>query len=223
VEAKRVGDQVHIQIRDQGSGMTEDDLRLVRDRIANPQRLDHRTTQHMGMPVVGTLAHRLGVKIEYRSVVRHGTWVDLTVPAMLLVGERAVHEPTAALASISATEQVSAWPRVPGQRRPQAPAVIFEQLATDPSRSWFQPTAGRGAAPWQESLRAAQAASAVPVTAWTPHGLPVRMPGERVFPPAGPVVGQPAPVYRDPEQVRRQMAAYQTGLGQAGRRRAANR
>jgi hypothetical protein len=150
--------------------------------------------------------------------------VDLTVPAELLDREHdRARGPTAALAPVSmpsAADGASIAPRVPVQRGRQAPAVIYEQLAGN--RSWFAQQADRRAAPWQESMRAAHAASAAPVTEWTRSGLPIREPGERVFPPSPAVLGQPAPVPRDPEQVRRQMRAMQTGLGQAGRRRLDN-
>lgn len=236
VEAKRVGDQLHIQIRDEGVGMSEEGLRQARERIANPRRLDSRTTQHMGLPVVGALAQRLGVKIEFRSVLRQGTWVDLTIPAGLVEnGEGLTDVPTAAaspvrpvLAAAATSTSTGAWPALPVQ----VPAsvtleepIIFDQLRSDPTRSWFQPGGGDGeavpiAADWLAAARAAQAAESAEVSERTPSGLPVRQPGERVIPRVelGPVPPDTV-VRREPHKIRRQMTAFQHGLGLAGRRR----
>jgi len=82
LEARRVGDQVHVQVRDTGVGMTEDVLAASQERVTNP-RVDHRATQQMGLTVAGLVAARLGVKVEIRSQPRMGTLVDLTIPGTL--------------------------------------------------------------------------------------------------------------------------------------------
>jgi len=224
VEAKRVGDQLHIQIRDTGAGMAETDLELARERVANPGRLDHRVTQHMGLPVVGAIAQRLGIRVEFRSVLRLGTWVDLTIPAELLERRRSgVNEDTAQLSTMSAALRAAAlpaWP-APASAAPQlVEPVIFEQMRRD--GSWFEPAQAGWppAVSWQEAARAAQLASTASAEERTEHGLPVRQPMRRVIPRVAPVLGQPGPVRRDPEQLRRQMSGFQHGLGLAGRRQA---
>src|SRR5206468_4208728 len=113
VDARRVGDLLHIQIRDEGTGMTDAQLRTARDRVAHPRRLDHRTTQQMGLPVVGSIAHRLGIKVEFRSIPQQGTTVDLTVPGSLFVHRTALHEQTRELAPISATVAAAPPPTWP--------------------------------------------------------------------------------------------------------------
>jgi signal transduction histidine kinase len=239
VEARRVGDLLHIQIRDEGTGMAEADLQVARDRVANPHRLDHRTTQQMGLPVAGTIAQRLDIKIEFRSVPRHGTRVDLTIPGGLFSRRHtAVHEPTAELEPISGTVQAApppTWPPIPAAIYPTTvEPVIFEEMRRDPNRSWFHPPASNQAASparsdrdlvgvsagWRAAARAADAASSAVPTETTPSGLPVRQPGHRLIPPAEPITQRPAPVQRHPEHLRRQMSAFQHGLGQAGRRQA---
>jgi signal transduction histidine kinase len=228
VEAKQVGDQLHIQIRDEGTGLSAADLNLIRARIANPHRLDHRTTQHMGLPVAGALAQRLGVTVWFRSVLHRGTWVNLTVPAELMDrGRSAGHETTAALHPVAAPGGRSSPSRsaIPRPRGELASPVIYDELRHEPTRSWFQPGAspGGGGAPvpaaWQASARAALAAGTATVSEWTRSGLPIRQPGDRVVPTVDLVIGQPAPARRDPDRIRLQMAAYQNGLGRAGRGR----
>ena len=225
VDARQVGDLLHIQIRDEGTGMGEAELRLARERVAHPRRLDHRATQQMGLPVVGAIAHRLGIRIDFRSVARRGTWVDLAVPAELIYRRPAVREPTAELAPISAAVQAApppTWPPLPpGMPAASERPVIFEELSRDQAGSWFAPTftdatesGGElvgAAAGWRPAARAAAPAET------TRSGLPVRAPGQRLIPPAEPATARPAPISRQPERLRRQMSGLQQGI-RAGRR-----
>jgi hypothetical protein len=232
--ARHVGDLLHIQIRDEGTGMTEAQLDAAHDRVANPRRLDQRATQQMGLPVVGAIAARLGIKVEFRSTARRGTTVDLTVPGSLFVHQRPeMQEPTRELTTVPgpvAPAPPPSWPLPAGHSSTSTPAepVIFDQMW----QSWFRPSTGPGAQPPAESARqpsavspewaaAARTAAAVAVaepTETTRSGLPVRKPGQRVIPETAPATQQSVPVQRSPERLRRQMAAMQHGLGQAGRR-----
>ena len=81
VEGCRLGDLLHIQVRDVGIGMREAALQAARDRLAYPHRMDSTTTEQMGLPVVGRIAERLGIKVEIRSEHDKGTSVDVTVPS----------------------------------------------------------------------------------------------------------------------------------------------
>jgi signal transduction histidine kinase len=239
VEARRVGDQLHIHIRDEGIGMGPDELRAAQDRVANPHRLGRRTTQQMGLPVVGALAHRLKVKVEFRSRPRQGTRVDLTIPAELFTCAMAqrvagLEERTTELAAIGVG--VAALPPVwppplpqPGVAVPTAEPLIFDQLWHDPSHSWFRvPNGGDAAtsgshpgpapapAGWAAAQAAAVAGAAAP-TRTTSSGLPVRNPGLQVIPVDAPSAAAQVPVQRKPDRVRAQMAAFQHGLVRAGR------
>lgn len=98
MEARRVGDRLHIQIRDEGTGMRDADLQAARDRMANPQRIDQRATQQMGLPVVGAIAQRLAIEVDFRSNPGRGTRVDLTIPGGLFTrGRDPIYSPTAEL------------------------------------------------------------------------------------------------------------------------------
>lgn len=239
VEARRIGDQLHIHVRDEGIGMSAADLQTARDRLANPRRLDFRTTQQMGLPVVGAIAHRLGIKIDLRSEPRHGTRVDLTLPNGLFTrGRPTVYVPTSVEPAPALTRAVHAapappatWPPVPAAatHRTVEP-VIYHQLASDPARSWFHPTPSTPdgelvgvSAGWPAAARAATSAPSAEPVRTTPGGLPVREPGQRLIPPADPATTQPlAPVQRHADRLRQQMSAFQRGLGQAGRRQTYN-
>jgi signal transduction histidine kinase len=80
VDARRVGDRLHLQITDKGKGMTEAQLEAARERLASPHRLDVRAAQQMGLPVVAAIADRLGIAVELRPARPQGTRVDLTLP-----------------------------------------------------------------------------------------------------------------------------------------------
>ena len=229
--ARHVGDLLHIQIRDEGTGMTETQLQVARDRVANPRRLDQRATQQMGLPVVGAIAARLDLKIGFRSTAQRGTTVDLTVPGSAFVHRRPeLQEPTRELAPISAAVAAApppTWPLPLGYASTTTPAepLIFEQL----ERSWFSPSSGPGAQPrtgqvlqpaamapdWGGARTAVAVAEPIETTR---SGLPIRQPSQRVFPESAPATPPAIPVQRAPERVRRQMAAFQHGLGLAGRR-----
>ncbi|GAA2601115.1 nitrate- and nitrite sensing domain-containing protein [Dactylosporangium fulvum] len=240
LEGWRVGDQLHIQVSDEGVGIREEDLPSVRQRVARPDLTDPRTAQHMGLPVVGRIAQRLGITVEVRSRWQHGTSVDITVPAALFTTTAPAHagnQPTAELPAVAAIRPgpagplalpsaLPSWPPVAGDQPAAAvrapaevpPLRIYESVRA----SWFTEGADGGGVPavpsdWQAaSVAAAEAGRAAPQHV-TEHGLPVRRAGARLIP----AVTQPAevtPVRRDPDEVRRQMSAFQTGLGAAGRR-----
>jgi signal transduction histidine kinase len=166
VEARRVGDLLYIQVRDEGTGMTPEELDAVRDRLERPRRLDLQATQKMGLPVVGTLAQRLGIKIEIRSVFRQGTRVDLTVapglfehrpaiaeiaPPHLTPAAVAVVGPAAILPAQLSAAVLPDGPRAgPAPGPPAVPPWIFNELGgpavTRRTASWFE-TAGDGGEP----------------------------------------------------------------------------
>lgn len=221
VEAMRVGDLLHIQIRDRGTGMADADLELARRRIVNPGRLDHRATQHMGLPVVGAIANQLGIKIEFRSILRTGTWVDLTVPAEIVDRRRkAIQAPTAELPTVSRALPALVWPALAaGSPVSMAQPVIFDEMRRRSSLFAPGPSDQRDpvSASWQKAAQAARAIDRAEIAERTRSGLPVREPGRRVIPTVAPVSTPPTPIRREPEQLRRQMSGYQYGLGLAGR------
>ncbi|GAA3348824.1 hypothetical protein GCM10020358_68750 [Amorphoplanes nipponensis] len=80
VQAQVVGDTLHIQVTDEGYGINLDELEEQRQRLRH-FRLDAQTVRHMGLPVVGRIAERLGITVNLRSTKDQGTRVDLNLPA----------------------------------------------------------------------------------------------------------------------------------------------
>jgi len=224
VAARPVGDLLYIQVHDGGTGMTEQQLRTVRERLANPLRIDHQSTRQMGMPVVGALAQQLGIKVDIRSAPSQGTTVDLTVPGTLFIHRPAVAGPTRQLAPGATATATSAWALPAAAPATTATPVIFEQLRRDPTQSWFQPpsTAGRpapaatpppepvGAVARAAGYPAAPTAGPVVATATTASGLPIRDPGQRVI--AQPAIQASSPIRRDPQRLRQQLNGFQRGI-----------
>jgi len=166
VEARRVGDLLHIQVRDEGIGMTPEVLDAVRERLEQPRRLDLQATQKMGLPVVGTIAQRLGIKVEVRSTLRVGTRVDLTVPEGLFEHRPAIAENAPPQLPATAAAVVAPAAIMPAQlpaavlpdgpwagptpEPPTVPPWIFNEMGgpavTSRTVSWFD-TAGDGGEP----------------------------------------------------------------------------
>ena len=82
MQAQVVGDTLHIQVTDEGYGIDLDELEEHRQRLRH-FRLDAQTVRHVGLPVVGRIASRLGITVNLRSTKGEGTRVDLNLPARL--------------------------------------------------------------------------------------------------------------------------------------------
>lgn len=90
-EARRVGDRVHVQIGDEGPGLSDEVLRSIKDLQQDPNRVDQRVARQMGLPVVFRLAHQLGITVTYRSDGFRsgtGTRVDITLLGNVFVEAR---------------------------------------------------------------------------------------------------------------------------------------
>jgi signal transduction histidine kinase len=238
VDARAVADLLHVQISDQGTGMGVTEMDAIRDRLAHPRRLDERATRHMGLPVVGAIAERLGVTVDYRSVRGDGTRVDLTVPGRLFAREPDPQR-TTPVAESQANANAShtggthptpplTWPPMPVRSRgTHSVPAIAERLRHDPSRSSFSTPVVDGdraaevaavelsvvAAGWS----AAHAVSQLGSGETTESGLPVRRPGQRIVPTPELDAVTRVDVQRRPEHLRQQMSSFQRGLGRAGR------
>ncbi|MBN1173179.1 MAG: sensor histidine kinase, partial [Micromonosporaceae bacterium] len=162
VTARRVGDRLHLQIQDAGTGMSHDQFVGVYQRLEFPGQLHRDATRQMGIPVVAAIAARLGIRIDYRTSLGEGTRVDLILPAGLITHTRPAMAP-----GPDDTQQVPALPKaapptwppvgpprstasptaVTGRQIPLAapvlvdvveqPPVIFEELRRDASCGWF--------------------------------------------------------------------------------------
>ncbi|BBY65244.1 ATP-binding protein [Mycolicibacterium helvum] len=77
-----------IEVHDDGIGMTESDLRIANMRLHAGGEVSQDNTRHMGLFVVGRLAHMHGMAVRLRNAVAgepsSGTTAELYVPPKLL-------------------------------------------------------------------------------------------------------------------------------------------
>ena len=79
---------VLIEVHDDGIGMTDSDLRIANMRLHAGGEVSQDNTRHMGLFVVGRLAHMHGMEVRLRNAVEgepsSGTTAELFIPAKLL-------------------------------------------------------------------------------------------------------------------------------------------
>src|SRR5690606_31356954 len=122
-EARRLGDQVIIQIEDQGVGMPQEQVNQLNAWLANPPALEFTTFRRMGLAVVARLAARHHIRVELRSDTRNGTIAYVALPPGILVLPqyrlRGAEIPLQRTPLTS--EQVAAPPPVPARHLGQLP------------------------------------------------------------------------------------------------------
>lgn len=79
---------VLVEVHDDGIGMTDSDLRIANMRLHAGGEVSQDNTRHMGLFVVGRLAHMHGMAVRLRNAVEgdpsSGTTVELYIPPKLL-------------------------------------------------------------------------------------------------------------------------------------------
>ena len=79
---------VLFEVHDDGIGMTDSDLRIANMRLHAGGEVNPDNTRHMGLFVVGRLAHMHGMQVRLRNAVQgdpsSGTTAELYIPAALL-------------------------------------------------------------------------------------------------------------------------------------------
>jgi Nitrate and nitrite sensing/Histidine kinase-, DNA gyrase B-, and HSP90-like ATPase/HAMP domain len=101
-----------IEIEDRGLGMSDEELILANERLANPPEIDFALSRVLGLYVVGRLAQRHAIKVQLRHSWYGGVTALTLLPHALLV-----------------------WPKVPQAIPEPAPAVV-------PGRGELPPPAG---------------------------------------------------------------------------------
>ncbi|HEX3590571.1 MAG TPA: nitrate- and nitrite sensing domain-containing protein [Pseudonocardiaceae bacterium] len=81
--------ELAIQITDRGVGMSEDDVRLANERLANPPDIDVGVTRRMGLYVVARLARRHNIRVKLRA----NEDIDGGTVALIVIPEDLVHRP----------------------------------------------------------------------------------------------------------------------------------
>jgi signal transduction histidine kinase len=86
VTASAVSDGLVVVVRDQGLGMTDDELVEANERIENPPVTELAVAQRLGFFVVGRLATRLGAQVHLTHGARGGVVAEVQLPLSLFQG-----------------------------------------------------------------------------------------------------------------------------------------
>jgi signal transduction histidine kinase len=84
-EARRLGDQVIVQIEDRGVGMAQDQVNRLNAWLASPPAVEVTTFRKMGLAVVARLAARHQVRVELRCDPNYGTIAYVALPRSILL------------------------------------------------------------------------------------------------------------------------------------------
>lgn len=126
-EARRLGDQVIIQIEDRGVGMPQEQVNRLNAFLAAPPALEVTTFRKMGLAVVARLAHRHQVRVELRCDPNYGTIAYVALPRGVLILPRS---------RMRSLEAVAPQSPLPVAQLPAAPPLPSRHLGTQlPRRS----------------------------------------------------------------------------------------
>ncbi|HEX6677038.1 MAG TPA: nitrate- and nitrite sensing domain-containing protein [Actinomycetes bacterium] len=130
-----------IEIEDRGLGMSEEELLVANERLANPPEIDFALSRVLGLYVVGRLAQRHGIRVQLRHSWYGGITALTLLPHSVLVWSddlQAMPEPVAVPQGELPSPPPEQHPAI--RRRPVQPAVeagdrlpIFEAARSE----WF--------------------------------------------------------------------------------------
>ncbi|MPZ27325.1 MAG: HAMP domain-containing protein [Micromonosporaceae bacterium] len=199
-EARRLGDQMIIQIEDRGVGMSQDQVGRLNAWLATPPAVEVTTFRKMGLAVVARLASRQQIRVELRCDPSYGTIAYVALPRAILILPRSrmrsleVPAPRAPLP----VEQVPAAPPPPVPSRhlgqlPQRPAAVTHHAAgrrTAPPVNQAGTATGNGQVSYGDVHRIDLPVAGRPLYELTAHHTP---------PPAAPPPPASAVAARNPE------------------------
>ncbi|GAA0396629.1 hypothetical protein GCM10009530_55240 [Microbispora corallina] len=181
-----------IEIEDRGLGMTPEDLDATNERIANPPEFNLSSTARLGLYVVSRLAERHGIRVSLKASAYGGTTAVVLLPRDLVIeaGEELSGEDTGPL-----PEQER------GARR--IALVGAPEVVPEPAQEVVVPVPSAPEPP-----------RPAPPAAFTPGGLPLRVPQASLAPE---LADQPPSRLddeddrRSPEDIRKIMGSFQSG------------
>jgi signal transduction histidine kinase len=147
-EARRLGDQMIIQIEDHGVGMSQDQVGRLNAWLATPPAVEVTTFRKMGLAVVARLASRHQIRVELRCDPNYGTIAYVALPRSILLLPRSRlrgFEAPQPRSPLPVEQAPAAPPPVPARhlgqlpRRPAA-AVGHEAASRDPRPAYDAPT-----------------------------------------------------------------------------------
>ena len=206
-EARRLGDQMIIQIEDRGVGMSQDQVSRLNNWLATPPAVEVTTFRKMGLAVVARLASRHQIRVELRCDPNYGTIAYVALPRSILILPRSRmrgFDAPAARAPLPVEQAPAAPPPVPARhlgQLPRRPASVAHH-APPPRRDQRQPadpparggydrpssTAGNGQASYGEVHQIDLPVAGRPLYELTAQHSPTG-----TVPPAPPSAATPAP------------------------------
>ena len=133
-----------IEVEDRGLGMSDEELILANERLANPPEIDFALSRVLGLYVVGRLSQRYGIKVQLRHSWYGGVTALALLPNSMLVWPKVPQmvaaEPAAAAGTAPGRAELPPPERPAEARldepvpdRPGDPTPIFEAARSD----WF--------------------------------------------------------------------------------------
>jgi hypothetical protein len=204
-----------IEVEDRGLGMSDEELILANERLANPPEIDFALSRVLGLYVVGRLSQRYGIKVQLRHSWYGGVTALTLLPNSMLVWPKVPQmvaaEPAAAAGMASGRGElppperpVEAGQDEPPPERPGDPTPIFEAARSD----WFvSEPSDPGPLPQRQRQRAAGGDG-------DGFGRPVGRPGAPPPPPPPrPAAPPPEPAYRPAPVAEEQTPLYRAERG----------
>ncbi|WP_460301283.1 sensor histidine kinase [Actinocorallia aurea] len=185
-----------IEVEDRGLGMSDENLELINQRIADPPEFNLSSSVQLGLYVVGKLAERYGIQVMLKRSPYKGTTAVVIIPREL-IEEGETGAPSKPLTVVGASMPEST-------DSPSRNGELFTAPALVPPPAPVE-------AP---SANAPQAAEEPPQSPTTLSGLPVRVPQASL---ASQLRDEPAETSveddpgRSPEEIRRIVGAFQSG------------
>ena len=143
IDGKSTGAGHLLEIEDRGLGMTEDEIELVNEQLANPPQIDFALPRMLGFLVVGRLARRQSIQVRLRPSWYGGVKALVLLPSSLLVTERELARsgapgvppmpagrflPEGAASTVAQLPPTGGWP----ERREVAPGQSLFEPETAP-------------------------------------------------------------------------------------------
>ena len=158
-EARRLGDQMIVQIEDRGVGMSQDQVARLNAWLATPPAVEVTTFRKMGLAVVARLASRHQIRVELRCDPNYGTIAYVALPRSILI------LPRSRLRGFEAPPPRSPLPveRAPAAP-PPVPARHLGQLPRRPAAVAHHSASARRDRPHDPAGRDARTAAEQPAT-----------------------------------------------------------
>jgi signal transduction histidine kinase len=207
-EARRLGDQVIVQIEDRGVGMAQDQVSRLNAWLASPPAVEVTTFRKMGLAVVARLAARQQVRVELRCDPNYGTIAYVALPRSILLLPRSrlrgmeVPAPRSPLPVERAPASAPPMPaRHLGQLPRRSPAVAHHAASRRINRSRFDgaPVVGNGQSGTNDAGRTDMPVAGRPLYELTAHqhsAPPYQAPGT-----PAPEATVELPIFREMEAV----------------------